>query len=36
MSVMVGHSDSCVWRTNNNVNHKGVPNLEDCKCDCHE
>ena len=35
MSVMLEHSDDCVWRTKNNVDHSGVKNLEDCECDCH-
>lgn len=36
MSMMMEHTDECVWRTNNAVNHSGVKNFEDCKCGCHE
>ena len=30
------HTEDCVWRTKNNVNHFGVKGLKDCKCGCHE
>lgn len=32
---MLEHSDDCIWRTKNDVNHSGVENFVDCECDCH-